>query len=119
MKGILMDSATNRSDSREANVLLELCMTDAMSEEVLDANSDDVLDAVQKHGAHIALGPAIALNLQDCSIRLRFDAVVATDADAYRLLAELIDIIEQHTDLQIVRTRSAIESGQLAELAPC
>lgn len=114
-----MDSENNRSDSREANVLLELCMMDAMSEEVLDANSDDVLEAVQKHGADIAFGPAVALSLRDCSIRLRFDTPAESEAEAYRRIAELIEIIEQHTDLEIVRTRSAVESGSPAELARC
>lgn len=118
MKGLLMDSHKT-TDSREANVLLELCMMGAMSEEVLDANSDDVLEAVQKHASHIALGPAVALSLRDCSIRLRFDTLAETEAEAYRRIAELIEIIEQHTDLKMTRTRSAVESGKLAELAPC
>ncbi len=102
---------TDRSKSREAHCLLELCMTDPMSEDVLDANSDDVLDAVIQHGSHVALGPAVALSLKDCSIRLRFDAFVERDADAYRRIAEVVDIIEEHTDLKVVKTKTAIEAG--------
>jgi hypothetical protein len=56
-------------------VLLELRSENAMSEDVLDANSDAVLEAVQRYGSDIALGPTISLNLRDFAIRLRFDVM--------------------------------------------
>jgi hypothetical protein len=94
---------------REMNVLLELRTENAMSEEVLDANSDALLEAVQRHAADIALGPTISLNLDDLAIRLRFDVLAATEAEVHRAIADVLDIIEQHTDIVIVRSRSATE----------
>jgi len=103
---------------REANVLLELRTENAMSEEVLDANSDALLQAVQRYAADIALGPTISLNLNDLAIRLRFDALAATEAEVHRVIANVLDVIEQHTDIVIVRSRSETEIDD-AELVAC
>ena len=102
---------------REANVLLELRTENAMSEEVLDANSDALLEAVQRHAADIALGPTISLNLNDLAICLRFDALAATEAEFHRVIANVLDVIEQHTDIVIVRSRSETEIDD--ELVAC
>lgn len=110
-----MSTKNQNTKPTEANVLLELLMHEAMSEEVLDANSDDVLDAVQQHAAHIALGPTISLNLRDCSIRLRFDLIAASESEAYRQVAAVLEAIETHTDLRVERSRSAVEVGETSE----
>jgi hypothetical protein len=94
--------------SREANVLLELPMNGAR-EEILDINSDVVLEAVQKHAADTALGPTIALDLADSSIRLRFDVLVKDDADVYRQIAKVLDVIEKQTGLHFESSRSSID----------
>jgi hypothetical protein len=105
--------------SREANVLIELRMSDAMSEDVLDANSDDVLEAVQKYAADIALGPTLSLNLHECAIKLRFDVVARTDAEVYKQLAKVVAVIERHTDLCFESSRSMVEAhGDEAEPTP-
>ena len=103
------------SAKREANVLIEFEMAEPMSEEVLDANSDDVIDAVEAHAADIALGPVIALNLHSCSIKLRFDVVAANDADIHKQIGKVIAIIFRETDLQLEVSRSSVESHQDAE----
>jgi len=99
----------NASPDREANVLLELRVENAMSEEVLDANSDAILEAVQDHGSDIALGPTISLNLRDLAIRLRFDVIAPTEAQVHRAIADVLQIIEEHTDIVVVRSRSETE----------
>ena len=99
----------NISPEREANVLLELRVENAMSEEVLDANSDALLEAVQSYGADIALGPTISLNLRDLAIRLRFDVIAPTEAQVHRAIADVLQIIEEHTDIVVVRSRSETE----------
>jgi hypothetical protein len=101
---------------REANVLIEFRMTESMSEEVLDANSDDVLGAVEAHAGDIALGPAIALNLHSCSIKLRFDVLAKSDAEIYKQVAKIIAIILRETDLELQVSRSSIEAQQEEEL---
>lgn len=109
------------STKREANVLIEFEMVEPMSEEVLDANSDDVIEAVEAHAADIALGPVIALNLHSCSIKLRFGIVAANDADIHKKVGKVIAIIFRETDLQLEVSRSSVESHQDAgsgELAP-
>jgi len=98
------------SPNREANVLIEFRMIEPMSAEVLDANSDDVLDAVVDHAADIALGPAIALNPATCSIKLRFDVLAKNDAEIHGRVGKVIAIIEEKTDLEIVVSRSSVEA---------
>jgi hypothetical protein len=76
---------------------------------VLDANSDALLEAVQAYGADLALGPTISLNLRDLAIRLRFDVIAPTEADVHRAIADILQIIEEHTDIVVVRSRSEAE----------
>lgn len=110
---------------REANVVLELYWRDPISEEVLDANSDDVLEAVEKHAADIALGPAIAVNEHEGAIKLRFDLMVGTVAEVHEKISAVVAVIERETDLVIEAMRSAVESSgedaesKTAEFAAC
>lgn len=100
---------------REANVLIEFEMAEPMSEEVLDANSEDVIEAVEAHAADIALGPVIALNMHSCSIKLRFDVLAKSDAEIHKQIGKVIAIILRETDLQLEVSRSRVEANQDAE----
>lgn len=106
----------NSKRDREAHVLLEMVMADPMSEEVLDANSDDVMDALENHASKLALGPVVALNMATCSIKLRFNVLGTTDAAIHKRIAEIIAIIERETDLEMVR--SSVESREDVADAP-
>ncbi len=97
---------------REANVVIEFRMVEPMSEEVLDANSDDVFEAVEAHAADIALGPVIAINLHSCSIKLRFDVLAASDAEIHKQIGKVIAIILRETDLELEVSRSSVETHQ-------
>lgn len=101
-------TATGKKAKREANVLIELRCEDPISEEVLDANSDDVLDAVEAHAGDIALGPAIALNVRNRAIKLRFDVLAQTDAQIYKQIAKVVTTIEKHTDVVITASQSSV-----------
>jgi hypothetical protein len=100
----------------EANVVLRLAMEDPLSFEVLDANSDDVMEAVRAHAAEVALGPTISLDTDDCAILLRFDVEATSEAMAYRKIAAVLGAIESHTDLEFTRSASTVETtdGELA-----
>lgn len=102
----------------EANVLLELRSTVGISEEVLDANSDDVLRAVEKHGAHIALGAVVSINVHEAAIKLRFDVPAESFSEASERIAELVKIIENNTDIRVKSTRSEVDTGADDEEAP-
>jgi hypothetical protein len=97
--------------NREANVLLELYMRDAASEEVLDANSECVLKALLNGASDIALGPAVALNVPTSAIKLRFDVLGESDAAIHKRVARVLRVIERETDLEL--TRSSVETGEL------
>jgi hypothetical protein len=109
------DSKIEKARSSEANVLIEFQMVDPMSEEVLDANSDDVLEAVENGAAKIALGPAIAINLESCAIKLRFDVLAENDACVHQRIAEVIEIILRDTALELHVSRSEVEAAREAE----
>lgn len=104
------------SDIREADVFLEMQMADPMSEEVLDANSDDVMDALLEHAADLALGPVVALNMASCSIKLRFNVLGKNDAEIHKKIGKILAIIEQHTELEMVR--SSVESREESAGSP-
>lgn len=111
------NSKIEKAKCSDANVLIEFRMVDAMSEEVLDANSDDLLEAVENGAADIALGPAIALNTHTCSIKLRFDVLAANDAEVHQKIARVIEVILRDTDFELHVNRSSVESQQDAEEA--
>jgi hypothetical protein len=112
LKEAFMAGESNRDMSKgtEANVLLELRMLEPMSEEVLDANSDDVLEAVEAGVGDIALGPALALNVQEAAIKLRFDVLARDDAQVYEQVAKVLTVIQRDTDLEFRVSRSSVES---------
>lgn len=111
----------SETSSREANVLLEFRMVDPMSAEVLDANAEDVIEAVIEHAPDVALGPAIAVNPHDRAIKLRFDVLAENDAAILQQVSKVIQVILEQTDLRL--SRSSIEAQEDAdahdsELAP-
>jgi prephenate dehydratase len=103
---------------REANVLIEFEMVEPMSEEVLDANSDDVIEAVEVHAADIALGPVIALNMHSCSIKLRFDVLAANDAEIHKRIGKVIAIILRETDLELEVSQSSVKTHRETDETP-
>lgn len=111
------DSKIEKARCSEANVLIEFQMLEPMSEEVLDANSDDVLEAVEAGASDTALGPAIALNTHTCSIKLRFDVLAENDAQVHEKIAKVIAVIIRDTDLELHVSRSSVEA-QDAEAPP-
>jgi hypothetical protein len=88
-------------------------MVDPMSGEVLDANAEDVIDAVMHHAADTALGPAIATNAHDCSIKLRFDVLAEDDAAIHGQVSKVVAVILNETDL--VLSRSSVEAHEEAD----
>jgi hypothetical protein len=101
------------SSNREANVLLEFRMVDPMSSEVLDANAEDVIDAVVDHASGTALGPAVAVNLHARAIKLRFDVLAEDDAAIHQQISNVIGVILRETDL--VLSRSSVEAQEDAD----
>lgn len=93
-----------------ANVVLEFSMYEATSEEILDAYSDEVLEAIDKKVADIALGPAMTLNPHASSIKLRFDVVGKTQSDLYGRVAKVMRAITQNTGLELHADRSRVEA---------
>ncbi|HEY3436016.1 MAG TPA: hypothetical protein VGK41_10225, partial [Solirubrobacterales bacterium] len=85
---------------------------------VLDANSEDVIEAVEAHAADIALGPVISLNLHSCSIKLRFDVLAANDAEIHKRIGKVISIILRETDLELQVSQSSVKAHQEADETP-
>jgi len=110
----------SETSSREANVVLEFQMVEPMSAEVLEANAEDVIEAVNEHAADTALGSAIAVNSHDCAIKLRFDVLAADDAAIYQQIAEVLQVVVRETDLRLSKSSvkaqkdAGAHSGDLA-----
>jgi hypothetical protein len=94
---------------REANVVLDLHVAGPISEDALDASSDAVLEAVERHAAEIALGPALVVSPHERAIKLRFDLLAATYAELHERVAAVLAVIEREADLRIDSVRSAVE----------
>lgn len=103
----------SETSSREANVVLEFQMVEPMSAEVLEANAEDVIEAVDEHAADTALGSAIAVNSHECAIKLRFDVLAEDDAAIYQQIAEVIQVILRETDLRL--SKSSVEAHEDAD----
>lgn len=99
-----------RKAMSEANVVLTLAMEDPMSFEVLDRNSDDLLEAVEQHASDIALGPTVTLGMKQCAILLRFDVKAKSDGEVYRKIAKVVDAIEKNTGMTFVRNSSDVNA---------
>lgn len=86
---------------REANVLLELRIPHPMSEEVLAANAERVLDALLADPSNCALGPALSVNPLDGVIKLCFDVQAASDADVRRQVRRVVTAAGHETSLDL------------------
>lgn len=83
------------------NVLLDLRLDGPLPQSMLEEHAEATIEAVEQHAAHIALGPVLALNLDDCAIRLRFDVQATGPSELYARLSELLAILEQRTTAPI------------------
>lgn len=95
----------------EMNVQLELQETKPVSEEVLDAHSDQVWDAIERGAAELALGHVVSFDLRGSKVLLRFDLLGDTDAEIYEKLAEVIRVILRETGLPLRVAR--VEAEQI------
>jgi hypothetical protein len=111
------ESKIGKERCSEANVLIEFQMLEPMSEEVLDANSDDVLEAVESGASDVALGACIALNPHENSIKLRFDVLAKNDAEVHKKIAKVITVILRDTDFELHVNRSSVQAQQDGERA--
>lgn len=95
---------------REANVLLELRMPSPMSEEVLAANAERMLDALLADPSNSALGPALSVNPLDGVIKLCFDVQAASDDDVRRQVRRVVTAASHETGLDLRVHRIRIEA---------
>lgn len=85
----------------EMNVDLELQELKPVSEDVLDAHSDQVWDAIERSAGDLALGHVVSLDFHKSKILLLFDVLGDDDAEIYEKLAEVIRVILQETGLPL------------------
>jgi hypothetical protein len=85
----------------EMNVDLELQESEPVNEEVLDAHSDEVWDAIERSAGDLALGHVVSLDFQESKILLLFDVLGDSDAEIYEKLAEIIRVIRRETELPL------------------
>jgi hypothetical protein len=85
----------------ETNVELELAEPEPVGEDVLDAHSDEVSDAIEQSAADLALGHVVSFDVRHSRVLVRFDVLGDSDAEIYEKLAEIIRIILRETGLPL------------------
>lgn len=92
-------------------MVLTLRMSGPISDEVLDASSDEVLEAVERHVADLALGPVVAVNFHERAIELRFDVVAPSYVDLPDGIKAVLGVVIGETDIPIASMGFAVEAG--------
>ncbi len=70
-----------------------------ITEEQLEDQMFEVLEAVEEHAPEVALGPVVAVNFTERFIELAFTVCHEAQSEAQRKIAEVVALIEQHTSL--------------------
>ena len=81
-----------------------------MSEEVLAANAERVLDAFIADPSNSALGPALSVNPLDGVIKLCFDVQAASDGDVRRQVRRVVIAVGRETGLDLRVRQIRIEA---------
>jgi hypothetical protein len=100
------EAATDRHG--EANVEFNLRLRGPLANTAIDAYSDDVLDALEKHAADLALGPAALVDFDEPSISLEFFVLADTPAEVHQKLAAIAAILEREVDLPLSSTHTTV-----------
>jgi hypothetical protein len=85
----------------EMKVELELQEPEPVSEDVLDAHSDEVADAIERGTGELALGHVVSFDVRQSRVVLLFDVLGDSDAEIYEKLAEIVRVILRETGLPL------------------
>jgi hypothetical protein len=83
----------------EHDVILRLEFSDAAGRDELEERVVAMLDVVERHAAHLALGPVASGEFDPPVVEFDFDVVANTQSELFVQIAELLKIIEQHSGL--------------------
>lgn len=94
-------------NDHDVNLRLELELD--LPSGTVEALALRVLEVVEHHGSHIALGPVVGGTTSPPAIEVEFDVRAASSAEVHRRVAELIGLIERHAGVGRIRSASVAE----------
>jgi hypothetical protein len=101
----------------EYEIVLQLQAPAGVEDDALEGHMMDVLGVVELHAEDVALGPVVSVDLGRHHIDLGFCVEAASLEQANTKVAEVLQTIEQHTDVQF--TPTAASSTVATESAGC
>jgi len=90
------------NERSEGNVNLRLELEHDCDRKTLEELSIEVLEAVERHAADIALGPVSGAHFDPPVIELDFTVIAASRSEVQQIAARVMQIIEQHTSIACV-----------------
>jgi hypothetical protein len=100
-----MKMATRTS---EHNVIIRMDMADACNRAELEDLAIAVLEVVEQHASHIADGPVISGEFDPPVIELDLVAQAASRSELLRQMAELLEIITEHSPVAAAMVGSSV-----------
>jgi len=101
----------------EYEIVLQLRAPAGVNDDALEGHMLDVLGVVEAHAEDVALGPVVSVDFGGHHIDLGFCVEAASLEQANARVAQVLQIIEQHTDVQF--TPTAASSSVATEPAGC
>ena len=90
----------NAGETREYDVLLRLCLVDAVSDDELATLAEHILESVDTYAKSCVDGPAIGYRLEPPEIHLDFTTDAESLADVERVIERVNEIVEGETPLK-------------------
>lgn len=97
------------TDKTDHDVILALNVAEGCSRAQLEGLSIEILEIVEEHAAHIALGPVVSAQFAPPVIELDFDVQATSHGELFERVAELMRIIERHGPVRCVTGASVGE----------
>ena len=90
------------TEQTEHDVILRLEFAEGCVRSALEERAIAVLEVLEQHASHIALGPVVSGHFDPPVIELDFNVLATSQTELFRRIAEIIEVVEQCTPLRRV-----------------
>lgn len=82
--------------------MLDVRLGGPLSEAEVDAHSESVLEAIERHAADIALGPVLTLDFDQPAVNVRFIVEAASYAELHERVSQVVAVVEREANAPII-----------------